>query len=860
MASHIVGGEFELLYIEGSRYRLNLILYFDVNNGNPLAKDPDVTVRFFRKSDNLPMMDIFMPFTQEFRVDYFQPLCSEGEIVTDKLIYSTEITLSAAIFNDPGGYYVSWERCCRNYSITNIFSENPQQGGVITAGQTFYLEFPAVVKNGQPFINSSPQLFPPLNDYACPNRPYWVDFAGIDVDGDSLVYSLITPLNTLTSQAIPLGGPGPGPYPIVRWRQGFGLDKIMGNPPGIPDLTISDQGFLTATPTNPGLFVFAVKCEEFRDGVKIGELIRDFQMLVLGSCPVAEPPEIYGKTLGEVNFDNIDTMSVIFTNATPDANRCINVQVTDPDALNAESGFSENLRLELIAIGFETEIDLTQLLPDISTATLENGSIESFKLCFGPCPLVLGSPYTIGIIVFDDACALPLSDTLRLTIDIEPPDNSAAYFLTNDALMSVKEGDDYQLAIQGKDDDSDSLIVDIITDGFDLADFGMSFDNTVNVLGDYTTTFNWATGCDIYDFTQRTNFLIKVVLNDADLCDYGEPDTLTLDLAVILPPNTDPIISTDLSQITFLHRINAPINFNVFGLDNDGDDLELRIWTSGFELRNHDISFANVDGGPQIQSNFSWDPGCENVNLDDNREFTFYFILNDLDKCKFSNHDSLEVNITLLPPLNNAPDITFVNLNPETEFQPNEANLVAGQLLKLDVIAADRENNMVELKLLTATELPNGASFEAVTGAETVSSVLEWNTGCMNLDEDFQPKSYTIQFLAGDDACFNSQADTVSLVVNLVDVEPGNTEFEPANVFTPNKDGVNDTYSLPDLPVDDCTGQFESFRVFNRWGTEVYVTIERDFNWEAKGLRSGVYYYVVAYSNKEFSGTLSILY
>ena len=61
-ASHIVGGEFELLYIEGSRYQLNLILYFDVVNGNPGARDPDATVRIFRKFDTAPMVDIFIPF------------------------------------------------------------------------------------------------------------------------------------------------------------------------------------------------------------------------------------------------------------------------------------------------------------------------------------------------------------------------------------------------------------------------------------------------------------------------------------------------------------------------------------------------------------------------------------------------------------------------------------------------------------------------------------------------------------------------------------------------------------------------------------------------------------------------------
>ena len=291
-ASHIVGGEFELIYIDGQRYRLNLILYFDVVNGNPGARDPSATVRIFRKFDNAPMMDVFIPFLEQVRVEYFQPLCSNGEIITDKLIYSTEITLSADIYDDPGGYYISWERCCRNYTITNIFSEDPVNGGSLSAGQTFYLEFPAVVKNGQPFINSSPQLFPPLNDYACPNRPYWVDFAGIDIDNDSLVYSLVTPLNTVTPQAIPAGGPHPGPYPNVTWRPGFGLENIMK---ARPHLQISNKGFLTVTPGNQGLYVFAVKCEEFRDGEKIGEVIRDFQMLVLDRCPVADPPVIKGK-------------------------------------------------------------------------------------------------------------------------------------------------------------------------------------------------------------------------------------------------------------------------------------------------------------------------------------------------------------------------------------------------------------------------------------------------------------------------------------------------------------------------------------------------------------------------------------
>src|SRR6478736_4619418 len=193
MASHIVGGEFELLHISGNNYRLNVILYFDLVNGQPSARDTRITASVYRKRDNMFMGNVILPLITETHVNYTQPACSINSLSTSKITYSSTLVLSPDIYTDPQGYYVAWERCCRNYSITNIYSEDVARNAARFAGQTFYLEFPAVVKNGQPFINSSPQLFPPLSDYACPFRPYYVDFAGIDVDGDSLAYSLITP-------------------------------------------------------------------------------------------------------------------------------------------------------------------------------------------------------------------------------------------------------------------------------------------------------------------------------------------------------------------------------------------------------------------------------------------------------------------------------------------------------------------------------------------------------------------------------------------------------------------------------------------------------------------------------------------
>ena len=105
---------------------------------------------------------------------------------------------------------------------------------------------------------------------------------------------LVTPLSTHSILAIaPLQ---PAPYPLVTWRNPFSLENVLN---GDPDLEISTDGFLTATPSQQGLYVFAVKCDEYRDGVKIGEVRRDFQMLVVDVCPRAEAPQIMGKKLGD---------------------------------------------------------------------------------------------------------------------------------------------------------------------------------------------------------------------------------------------------------------------------------------------------------------------------------------------------------------------------------------------------------------------------------------------------------------------------------------------------------------------------------------------------------------------------------
>ena len=75
-----------------------------------------------------------------------------------------------------------------------------------------------------------------------------------------------------------------------------------------------------------------------------------------------------------------------------------------------------------------------------------------------------------------------------------------------------------------------------------------------------------------------------------------------------------------------------------------------------------------------------------------------------------------------------------------------------------------------------------------------------------------------------------------------------NSEATPVyipNAFTPNGDGVNDEYYIPDANLQ----QF-NFSVFDRWGNKVYTTQAPNFRWtgEAGGrsLPEGTYVYVLS--------------
>ena len=80
------------------------------------------------------------------------------------------------------------------------------------------------------------------------------------------------------------------------------------------------------------------------------------------------------------------------------------------------------------------------------------------------------------------------------------------------------------------------------------------------------------------------------------------------------------------------------------------------------------------------------------------------------------------------------------------------------------------------------------------------------------------------------------------------------------NTFTPNGDGINDTWVIGGLD------ETSTVKVFTRWGGEVYQNVGYSSPWNGehagKKLAPGVYYYLVTAKNgtQKFSGSLTIIY
>ncbi|MVN75588.1 hypothetical protein GO988_04545 [Hymenobacter sp. HMF4947] len=614
-ATHIVGGEMDLQYVSGNTYQLTLNLYFDAINGSPGALDASLTAGIFDKATNQRLTSVLLPLVSNTFVNYSNPACTVGSLSTRQLIYRNTVELSPATYAASQGYYASVERCCRNLSISNIVAPGD-------AAQAFYLEFPAVVRRGQTFRDSTPRIFPPLADYACLGELFTYDFGGQDPDGDSLVYDMVTPLNGHTTPTNPtLPSQLSAPYQLIRWRDTIGTYQIntLAQIPGAPTLTVGARtGRLSVRPMKKGLFVFGVRCQEFRKGEKIGETRRDFQLQVL-TCPKNAAPSLVllPNPTGNVAYrPGRDTLRIV-----PGGPHCVRLRFTDPDN-------SSQLSLSLRAVNYSGP------LPTFTTAT--SGTVHAAgqpdtltaNLCFPECTNTKGGVGRIDVLVSDNGCALPKRDTVHIAFIALPTPNVLPTLVSTAGPtlpLHVRPGQTLAFDLIATDLDSDPLLFTLTgSTGFAPDVLGAVLVPQAQVGTQRRARFTWPVDCRaittppgqvrqlLFMATSTTACGEKQqtpLLSIPVIIDYSnEPPVLTSTLPPVAAGTTDPpLIRLPLGQ-----RYTATLA----GLDTDRDVLALTASGQGFDLAAAGMTFT-APAGPagQAAGTFSWLPGCDAASV-----------------------------------------------------------------------------------------------------------------------------------------------------------------------------------------------------------------------------------------------------
>jgi gliding motility-associated-like protein len=251
-STHIVGGSTTYRHLSGENYEIEVRLYRDCYNGIPELLNPiyisvyDSGNNFIRSimmyrtnKTHIPAPDIYN-FPCHYRLP---PLCYEYGVYKSivKLPYKA------------GGYTLTYESCCLNWSITNH---------IVNSGfTTSTVISDSALLNG----NSSPEFLflPPA--VVCRGLPFVINHSASDIDGDSLTYELFTPFKGTLPPFIPI------PY-----ASGYNLNTVTAS---VDELKIDSlSGMLSATIDSFGQYLYGVKVNEYRNGYYIGSTWRTYQI------------------------------------------------------------------------------------------------------------------------------------------------------------------------------------------------------------------------------------------------------------------------------------------------------------------------------------------------------------------------------------------------------------------------------------------------------------------------------------------------------------------------------------------------------------------------------------------------------
>ncbi|MEL7531981.1 MAG: PKD domain-containing protein [Bacteroidota bacterium] len=284
-ASHHMGGSISVEHLGACIYRLHGTAFIDCNGnaaltpvtptGMPIGTTPFVFTPL--ACANLPTQPTLVTPHTSVLYQEVTPICPTPVLPGQLPMTYCQGTSSIATFNGVAEYtfYMDYDfcgtscdsfdiwltGCCRNINTTLA---SVGSNGTFIVGTSVSVD--TTVANNSPIFNQMPQV------YICLGNTTYADISATDPDGDSLAYRMTDCYSELS-----IFNFGPATYLAT-----YSAQDPMG-PFWQIDID-SHSGLLTVNPNPNGSMESALICiavDEFREGVQIGTVNREFQVTVV---------------------------------------------------------------------------------------------------------------------------------------------------------------------------------------------------------------------------------------------------------------------------------------------------------------------------------------------------------------------------------------------------------------------------------------------------------------------------------------------------------------------------------------------------------------------------------------------------
>lgn len=751
-------------------------------------------------------------------------------------------------FPGPGVYTVLVQDPNRNFGVENI----PNSVNTVFSVKTTLFVNPDLGRNTTPVL-----LNPPINQ-AAQYRTFVHNPGAYDPDGDSLAYSLTA----------------------CTGEDGEPIDSYS-LPPATSFLEMDERtgDLIWKTPPDTGKYNLAIQIDEWRQGVKIGSIIRDMQIDVYPT--ENHPPKV--DSIGEICVLVGDTAEAI-------------IKSTDEDL--------DNITITATGGPFLFE-NSSAVIEEISST--EGEAVSRFSW-ITQCNHIRKEPYLVIISAKDDHPDVNLVGLQRLLVKVigpapqglvtepgnafirlnwEAPDNCkpAKYLIyrkigsqnyMHDSCTTGLEESEYQFV----DETTDTAYIDNdngegLVQGFDYCyRIVAEYDDGAQSFPSEETCASIAPG-----FPIMTNVSIETTETNTGeiMVRWAQPERLDT-----VPGATGPFKY-------LIYRSNDEFGMYLSILDSLDGLTDTTYYDSGLNTAesqySYQVALYNTTpgnrfkiGNPQLASSIFLDlvPADNQVQINIRKNTPW--LDNEYVIYRLNNTTGLYDSIAYTT--NRAYTDTKLKNGNNYCYKVKSIGIYKIDTTEHPTINWSHENCQVPEDY----QRPCPPALNVRSACDSLKNVLTWNNPNLTCADDVI--AYKVYYSSNTEQNLDSilriegaentmfehfPEESLGACYSVTAVDSFNNESELAyvkcvddcsyyilpNVFSPNGDGINDVY-IADNP-STFVKQVD-MRIFNRWGEQVFQTENPDIEWDGRDEESGnivtngVYYYVCDVWEPRISG------